>query len=537
MKKYVKKISMLAILAMLLTSMTACGESSSSTSDTQSGAEAQNGTPEPSKITVEIYDRSNTPEGGGSITDNYLTQYIADNFTKETNIEVEFVPIPRSSDADKLQVLIAGDSAPDICFLYEGERYFNYAMNGGLTEITDEMLSQYAPDLVEFLGEETMSYGKYEDKYYGIVAKRVNTAEHCSYIRQDLVEAVGMEMPTTVDELYNVLKAIQEQDPAGVGSENVVPYGMHGNTTSTAAMNYTQLLHAFIDPDMSEEDLYTLPIELYPGAKEGFRFLNKMYNEGMVSKDFALDDSAKQFNEDIIMGRTVFFSEDAMKPLGENSNGLLYNLQQNDPDATLVPIDTFQNSAGKYSKTKYAPIDKYIFIPKNNEDAAPQALQYLNWLSQNTIAIKYGEEGVHYDLVDGLPVPKTDEEALKRIELDLWKSFDISIISNGDDFGDQEKNIEVYANTFGSQKEIAIQAYHQALNDAYTRPTLTKPIESETKYGATLSKARQELVVKSIMCTPEEFDTTFDSLVEEYMKAGGDKVIEEKKAAYQEMKQ
>ncbi|MGI5894727.1 MAG: extracellular solute-binding protein [Candidatus Merdivicinus sp.] len=541
MKKYVKKISLLAITAMLLTGMTACGNSPSSSntqSDDSASAQGSSQTAEnkPSKITVEIYDRSDTPEGGGSITDNYLTQYIADNFTKETNIEVEFVPIPRSSDADKLQVLMAGNSAPDICFLYQRDRFFNYAMNGGLTEITDDMLSQYAPDLVEFLGEDTMSYGKYDDKYYAIAAKRVLTNEHCSYIRQDLVEAVGMEMPTTVEEFYNVLKAIQEQDPAGVGSENVVPYGMHGNTTGTAAMNYYQLIHAFIDPNMSEEDLYVLPVELYPGAKEGFRFMNKMYNEGMISKDFALDDSAKQFNEDIIMGRTVFFSEDATKPLGLSSSSVLLNLQQNYPDATLVPIDTFMNSAGEYRKTMYAPVDKYIMIPKNSEEVAPQALQYLNWLSQNLVAIKYGEEGVHYDMTDGIPVPKTDEEGLKRRDQDLWKANDTAIVVNGNYVGTEEENLEAYANTFGPQKELAIMCYEQGMNDAYSRPMFDQPIESESKYGANLSKALQELVVKSIMCAPEEFDATFDSLEQEYYKAGGEKVIEEKRAAYQEMK-
>ena len=545
MKNHAKWLSLLLVSAMLASGMASCSSSSDAGSSTPAESSAQSSAAdssaaeestaelpavEPGKITVELYDRSNTPANGGTLTDNYVTQYIADTFTAETGIEVEFIGIPRSGDADKLQVLMAGGTAPDICFLYEGDRYQNYAINGGLTAITDEMLDQYAPDLKEYLGEETMSYGYYNDAYYAIVAKRPITPAHVSYIRKDLVEAVGMELPTTIDEFYNVLKTIQEQDPAGIGSENIVPFGMHGTTTGTSVMNYTQLIHGFVDPDISQEDLYCIPLEMRPGAKEGFRFLNQMYNEGMISQDFALDDSGKQFNEDIAQGRTVFFSEDTPGPVGDN--GAMGICKQNYPDTEWAAIDTFQNSAGEYVKSKYAPMDKYIMIPKASEDVAPQALTYLNWMSQHMIDIRYGEEGVHYTMEDGIPMYKTDEEATLRRSEDLWKAGDICI--QGDvDLGNDEKNFQLKASSYVGWEDLVTQAYEQGNNDAYPNPSFTVPIESQTKYGANLSKALQELVVKSIMCAPADFDATYDSLVQEYNAAGGEEVEKEQRAAFQ----
>lgn len=39
-----------------------------------------------------------------------------------------------------------------------------------------------------------------------------------------------------------------------------------------------------------------------PGVKEGFRYLNKLYNEGLISPDFALDKDGTQKDADIVNG-------------------------------------------------------------------------------------------------------------------------------------------------------------------------------------------------------------------------------------------
>ena len=69
--------------------------------------------------------------------------------------------------------------------------------------------------------------GTYKGKRYAIPAMRMSTAAGSNMkIRQDWLDKISMKAPTTLDELYTVLKAFKEQDPGGVGKCNVVPWAL-----------------------------------------------------------------------------------------------------------------------------------------------------------------------------------------------------------------------------------------------------------------------------------------------------------------------
>lgn len=532
MRKGLKVVSFGVLLSLLVSTAAACGSQKSTTgTSTGSGTAGSTKPAAPVTISVEIFDRSNAPEGGGTVTDNYVTRYIADNFSKNTNISINWVPIPRSQEVDKLQVLMAGGTAPDICFTYDKNIMFNYAKNGGLTEITDELLNKNGPNLRKYLGDNVLDYGKYSGKQFSIVAKRAMLAEHNSWIRKDLLDKLGLKMPTTTQELYEVLKTVKEKDPGNVGKDKVVAFGMHGSTTGTARMNYLHLLLSFADPNASEEDYNVLPDFAFSGAKEGLKFINKMYNEGMISKDFALDDTSKKFNEDVTMGRTVFFTEDVNKPLGSAADGLLSNLQKNVPDAKLVPIDVFKNSAGKYRKSIYSPAGMYIMIPKTSKNPA-EAIKYLDWMSQNFLSLRYGAEGVHYKIQDEIPVVIDTAKSAK----DLWTAVDIFLLVNGTELGSLEKNIKAEAARKAPHQDLAVQGINIALKDGISKLGFDVPIEAEMKNGGNLKKIEQELIIKSIAAKPEDFEKTYEEINKKWLSSGGQQVIDEKRVAYKNMK-
>lgn len=537
MKKVLRALSVSVLSVLLVISLMGCVVPTPAPANNGSNepAPTAGGSVEPTKpaspvtISVEVFDRSNAPEGGGTLTDSFLTRYIADNFSKNTNININWVPIPRSQEVDKLQVLMAGGTAPDIVFTYAKDVMFNYAKDGGLTEITADLMSN-APNLQEYLGEVVLNDGKYLGKQYAIVAKRALVAEHNSWIRKDLLDKLGLPLPTTTQELYDTLKIVMEKDPGDVGKDKIVAYGMHGAATGVPYMNYLQLLLSFSVPDASDEDWNVLPSFMFSGAKEGFRLLNKMYNEGMISNDFALDDTSKKFNEDIVMGRTVFFTESVNSPLTISANGLLLNLQKNVPGAELVPIDTHKNASGKYLKHIYSPTGMYIMIPKTSKHPA-EALKYLDWMSQNIIPLTYGTEGVHYTLVDGIPVFK-DPDLKKK---DLWSSGDVCIVANGTDLGTLEKNIKASVLSKAPFEDLATEGLRISLNDGKANIPFDVPIESEMKYGPNLKKIEQELVVRSITVKIDEFDKTYDELLDKWLSSGGQDVVNEKRAAYQRL--
>ncbi|WFR65634.1 extracellular solute-binding protein [Paenibacillus amylolyticus] len=77
-------------------------------------------------------------------------------------MDVQFVPVPRSEEVQKLNVLMAsGSEVPDIVFTYDSGTFNRYAEQGGLTELTD-LINQSGPNLKKFLGDETLAYGQYD---------------------------------------------------------------------------------------------------------------------------------------------------------------------------------------------------------------------------------------------------------------------------------------------------------------------------------------------------------------------------------------
>ena len=67
-------------------------------------------------ITVELFDRSNAPEGS-TITDNRWTKYVNEQMNK-VGINVEFVTVPRSDEVTKMQTMVGAQTAPDITITY-----------------------------------------------------------------------------------------------------------------------------------------------------------------------------------------------------------------------------------------------------------------------------------------------------------------------------------------------------------------------------------------------------------------------------------
>ena len=105
------------------------------------------------------------------------------------------------------------------------------------------------------------------------------------YIRQDWLDNLGLEMPRTIDELYDVLVAFKEQDANGNGDPNdEIPlatkngiwqlyYLMTGFGYDTNSLWYV---------DEAGEVHYAAVEEQY---REMLEFLNKCYSEGLISDD------------------------------------------------------------------------------------------------------------------------------------------------------------------------------------------------------------------------------------------------------------
>jgi len=142
-----------------------------------------------------------------------------------TNVDLTFELIPYEGRAEKLGLLLSSGSYPDM--------FWGVGM-------TDAMISRFGVDEQMFLPlndliEEHGNFIKRVFETYpgteGLITEldgniyslpEVNECYHCSaphkfWINQTWLDNLGLEMPTTLDELYNVLVAFRDQDANGNG--------------------------------------------------------------------------------------------------------------------------------------------------------------------------------------------------------------------------------------------------------------------------------------------------------------------------------
>jgi len=475
-----------------------------------------------STLTIELFDRNNTPLGAPPITDNFMTRYIQEQFGDQERIHVEFVTVQRAEEVERLNVLMAANQAPDIVFTYDLPTVYNFMTQGGLTDLSP-YLEEHGQDLMNVLGEEVLGAGRFNGQQFAIPAKRVLTAHSTTLIREDWLRELGLPLPDTTEQFYQALKAFKDEQPGSYGGA-IIPYG-HIDYFHAASIQYS-----FWDWDrITDEDLYASPSWLMPGNKAAYRFLNKLYHEGLIDPDFPLDRFAQQFQKDLVNGRVGAGTPNTNEPV---YMGYLAELRKNDPGALLTPIDPFTNANGKKMKPVLEKTGMYIMVPKSSKNAEA-AVKYLNWMAQpdNYITLQNGIEGVTYEMKDGLPVILNNEDA-KRM---LYNYFDYCIIINGKYISNTDKQLNVRANASDPDYEdFTVKSITYGMTDGIETPLIHTILQSEIKYSAVLKEKNDEIFVKVITAKPEDFEDVYDREVAEYLRMGGQQVMEDKRQAYRE---
>lgn len=474
-------------------------------------------------LRVQLFDRNDKPPGAPPITDNFMTQYIQEQFGNPNRIKVEFVTIPRAEEVQRLDVLLAANQAPDIVFTYDLPMFYKYASQGKLTDLAPH-LEKHGRELKRVLGEEVLNEGNLDGKQFAIPARRVLRAHSTPVIREDWLEMLGLPLPETTEQFYDTLKAMKEQLPQKLGHD-IIAWG-HFDIYHTEMVRYS-----FWDwSQITEEDLYARPDWLMPGNKEAVSFLNKLYAEGLVDPNFALDRFARQFRKDLVNGRVAVGTTNTNEPV---YMGYLADLHERDPGAVLTPIDPFTNKDGTRPKPLVEKTGMLIMVPATSSNAEA-AVKYLNWMAQpeHYTTLQNGTPGVTYEMKDGLPVMLQNEETKRT----LFNYFDYCIILNGKFVSAEDMDLNVRANAaFDPRYEsFTLQSLAYAMRDGKEKPVIKAMLESEIKYGAILREKEEEMFVKLVTADPEEFDALYDQEVEEYMRLGGQQVMVERQLAYRQ---
>ncbi|MGL1890077.1 MAG: extracellular solute-binding protein [Spirochaetaceae bacterium] len=351
-------------------------------------------------LTVMIDDTVIVPESEGTIKDNRWTRYIKEEMLKK-DISVEF--IPKSTGLVNQVIMMATGSAPDISFTDGRLLFTKYSMEGGLYNL-GPFIDEHGPKLKEET-EDILPYGVLDGTQYAIPSRRGSLGRTTSLIRKDWLDILGMDIPTNRDELVTVLKAFKEQDPGGIGSENVIPWGFvppDPGTFFEPDFILFDIMYSFMEHDLAKNMSISWPNR--EGVKEFLIWMRDLYSQGIIDREFATLNETEN-NKKLVNGQVGFIQYYTDVLFSQQKNQALYNVYKSGDDIEYVAIEVFQNSDGDYKKVQHDPIHNYLFIPKKSK-VPEAAITYLNWLLEDEPRkiLHYGIEGEHYNLVDGIPV-------------------------------------------------------------------------------------------------------------------------------------
>lgn len=273
-------LSVLLVLSLLLS---ACGGSKQEQND--AGAAAS----DPSKP-VELSLFAPQQAGIENMDVNKFSKYIEDKL----GIKFNWSTVPDAGFSDKKLLLLASGDYPAVIMnagISKADQ-IKYGQQGAFIPLND-LIDQYAPNIKKAM--EDVSYLKQgmvapDGKIYAL--PKLNECLHCTYgqrmwINTSWLEKLGLSMPTTTDEFYNVLKAFKEKDPNGNGKADEIPFttssdGVWGGGVDSFLMN------AFIYDNTSDylsiKDGQVIYSPAQPEWKEGLKYLRKLFAEGLMDK-------------------------------------------------------------------------------------------------------------------------------------------------------------------------------------------------------------------------------------------------------------
>lgn len=214
-------------------------------------------------------------------------------FTEEqTGIHIEWEEIPSSAWNDKVALAFASGDLPDA---FVGT--VDVVSNMDQLIPLDPLVDQYAPNVLEMFetlpnmrGALTLSDGHFYSLPTGDadVKNQINTI---AWINKVWLDKLGLNMPTTVDEFYDVLVAFRDQDPNGNGEKDEIPL-MVSASSNAAKINNLFCYFGTMENDyhVRVEDgkvLFTPSEQKYYDA---LQFIHKLYAEGLMNTEYYTED-------------------------------------------------------------------------------------------------------------------------------------------------------------------------------------------------------------------------------------------------------
>lgn len=546
-----KVVSLMLVSAMVTGMLAGCGSDSGSSkggssTETGSAAEASSSgetADDKSPITFEYFNA----DGKNGNWDNPVAKAI----TEATGVTLDVsYPVASQGDAkEDVALMIANDEYPDM--IYAKGSATDLYQAGALIDMTD-LIEKYGPNIKKMYGAEMEKLkwsqddpGIYQLSYAGVNQKTLTTGGSCQ-IQWAALKENDYKYPKTLDEYEKMIKSYLAAHPKTEDGLDMIGITMSASDWHwMITLGNPAGLIADASPDNGQwiiDDEYNVHYKhVTDEEKEYFKWLCRMYNEGILDPNFATQ-TDDDYIAKVASGRVVAIT-DAEWHYSQCEATLVADGKV---DQTYVglPVTLREDQVEKALLYQGTTVGWGIGITKSCEDPV-RAIKFLDYLcsDEGQILYHWGIEGENYFLDDNGQPYRTDEEVAKaqsdpdyakNTGIDNYTGFPIygtgSYSEDGFPYTPTTKE-SVIANYNTAEKEGCEAMGFEMLTDMFAQPEEFDllPYSALWAYQQPQELAEKQTIldeiawpglVKCVTGTEDEFDGNWKSMVQELTDNG-----------------
>ena len=549
-----KVVSLMLVSAMVAGMLAGCGSDSGSSkggssTETGSAAEASSSgetaddADDKSPITFEYFNA----DGKNGNWDNPVAKAI----TEATGVTLDVTyPVASQGDAkEDVALMIANDEYPDM--IYAKGSATDLYQAGALIDMTD-LIEKYGPNIKKMYGAEMEKLkwsqddpGIYQLSYAGVNQKTLTTGGSCQ-IQWAALKENDYKYPKTLDEYEKMIKSYLAAHPKTEDGLDMIGITMSASDWHwMITLGNPAGLIADASPDNGQwiiDDEYNVHYKhVTDEEKEYFKWLCRMYNEGILDPNFATQ-TDDDYIAKVASGRVVAIT-DAEWHYSQCEATLVADGKV---DQTYVglPVTLREDQVEKALMYQGTTVGWGIGITKSCEDPV-RAIKFLDYLcsDEGQILYHWGIEGENYFLDDDGQPYRTDEEVAKsqsdpdyakNTGIDNYTGFPIygtgSYSEDGFPYTPTTKE-SVIANYNTAEKEGCEAMGFEMLTDMFAQPEEFDllPYSALWAYQQPQELAEKQTIldeiawpglVKCVTGTEDEFDGNWKSMVQELTDNG-----------------
>lgn len=546
-----KVVSLMLVSAMVAGMLAGCGSDSGSSkggssTETGSAAEASSSgetSDDKSPITFEYFNA----DGKNGNWDNPVAKAI----TEATGVTLDVsYPVASQGDAkEDVALMIANDEYPDM--IYAKGSATDLYQAGALIDMTD-LIEKYGPNIKKMYGAEMEKLkwsqddpGIYQLSYAGVNQKTLTTGGSCQ-IQWAALKENDYKYPKTLDEYEKMIKSYLAAHPKTEDGLDMIGITMSASDWHwMITLGNPAGLIADASPDNGQwiiDDEYNVHYKhVTDEEKEYFKWLCRMYNEGILDPNFATQ-TDDDYIAKVASGRVVAIT-DAEWHYSQCEATLVADGKV---DQTYVglPVTLREDQVEKALLYQGTTVGWGIGITKSCEDPV-RAIKFLDYLcsDEGQILYHWGIEGENYFLDDDGQPYRTDEEVAKaqsdpdyakNTGIDNYTGFPIygtgSYSEDGFPYTPTTKE-SVIANYNTAEKEGCEAMGFEMLTDMFAQPEEFDllPYSALWAYQQPQELAEKQTIldeiawpglVKCVTGTEDEFDGNWETMVQELTDNG-----------------